>query len=140
MDNPNRGGSPGVGTVFRITKSGTLTTRHSFCQPKANGIWNEKVLHHFNNTNADGVNPACALIFDSVGKLYGTTVFGGDVGAGTVFGLTPKPGGGWSERCCTASAKRRTTRIPMLAWFSIPLAASTVPSPASSAESRPTLP
>lgn len=58
----------------------------------------EKILHSFNTNTADGINPRGNLIFDSSGNLYGTTVAGGAYGYGTVFELTPKPGGGWAER------------------------------------------
>jgi uncharacterized repeat protein (TIGR03803 family) len=38
-----------------------------------------------------------AVVFDSVGNLYGTTYRGGDNGAGTVFQLTPNQDGTWAE-------------------------------------------
>jgi uncharacterized repeat protein (TIGR03803 family) len=59
------------------------------------------VLHFFRGK--DGAQPNGALIFDSAGNLYGTTVLGGenDVchngGCGTVFELTPGTGGQWTE-------------------------------------------
>jgi len=69
-------GSPGCGTVFKITLSGTLTT-----------------LHNFNG--ADGSAPLDGLIQATNGKLYGTTGFGGannvcgtNIGCGTVFSMT----------------------------------------------------
>jgi len=41
----------------------------------------------------------CAtLIFDAAGNLYGTTLWGGTYGDGTVFELTPTAGGGWTEQ------------------------------------------
>jgi len=83
--------SDGCGTVFELT-------------PEAGGGWTEQVLHRFGNS--DGALPVSgSLIFDSAGNLYGTTVFGGDYlcgpygdGCGTVFELTPKAGGGWTEQ------------------------------------------
>jgi uncharacterized repeat protein (TIGR03803 family) len=63
------GGANGVGTVYRITPSGTLTTVHSF-----NGT--------------DGSAPFDALIQATDGNLYGTTYFGGASGEGTVFRMT----------------------------------------------------
>ena len=63
--------------------------------------WHEKVLFNFNGT--DGYQPMYGLIFDAAGNLYGTAFGGGDPscgdpnGCGTVFQLTPAPGGGWTE-------------------------------------------
>src|SRR5580704_6605778 len=70
----------------------------------------EKVLHSFNNELNNphgGSNPSGRLIFDSAGNLYGTAYYGGvggscfdgdGRGCGTVFELTPKTGGGWTEK------------------------------------------
>jgi uncharacterized repeat protein (TIGR03803 family) len=69
------GGVYGKGTVFKLTRG-------------AAGKWTEEVLHSFGN-GADGRNPYGSLIFDKKGNLYGTTVKGGDTGAGTVFEFTP---------------------------------------------------
>jgi uncharacterized repeat protein (TIGR03803 family) len=65
----------GCGTVFRITRNGTVTTLHRF-----SGI--------------DGFDPVGALVQGSNGILYGTTALGGAnlcpnaVGCGTVFQIT----------------------------------------------------
>jgi uncharacterized repeat protein (TIGR03803 family) len=73
----------GCGTVFELKRS-------------ADG-WKEEVLYSF-KAGTDGAFPAAGLIFDNAGNLYGTTVFGGDAyGEGTVFKMTPKPKGGWTE-------------------------------------------
>jgi uncharacterized repeat protein (TIGR03803 family) len=67
----------------------------------------EKVLHNLGNSIKDGHKPFASLIFDASGNLYGTTSEGGTGvdhcstdtgGCGTVFELTPKAGGGWTER------------------------------------------
>jgi uncharacterized repeat protein (TIGR03803 family) len=80
------GGAYGGGTVFELS-------------PTAGGGWTEKVLHSFNGT--DGTGPS-AVIFDAAGNLYGTTeyggAYGGNLGDGTVFELTPTAGGGWTEK------------------------------------------
>ena len=75
-------GAYGVGTVFRISPSGTLTTLYSFCaQPGC----------------ADGDDVFTGVVEDRNGDLYGTTEFGGDShpcpdggsgGCGTIFQLT----------------------------------------------------
>ena len=46
----------------------------------------------------DGRFPEAGLIIDSKGNLYGTTGGGGADGGGMVFELTPKAGGGWTEK------------------------------------------
>ncbi len=71
------------GTVFELT-------------PKQGGGWTETVLHSFGN-GTDGVNPQAGLIIDAAGNLYGTTYQGGIHNLGTVFELTPRQGGGWTE-------------------------------------------
>lgn len=60
---------------------------------------NEVTLFNFDGTDGDGIN--ASLIFDAAGNLYGTTQLGGTTtfcsGCGTVFELSPQPGGGWNE-------------------------------------------
>jgi len=69
-------GSYGCGTVFKITRWGTLTTLHSF-------------------DYTDGKWPYAALVQDWDGNFYGTTGLGGvssncpPAGCGTVFRLSP---------------------------------------------------
>lgn len=62
------GGS--VGTIFRITPSGTLTTLYAFAI-------------------ADGQNPAAALVQAGNGDFYGTSSAGGVNGFGTAFEFGP---------------------------------------------------
>jgi uncharacterized repeat protein (TIGR03803 family) len=50
-----QGGANGVGTVFKYTPGGTLTTLYSF------------------QGAADGANPAATVVFGKDGLLYGTT-------------------------------------------------------------------
>ena len=47
----------------------------------------------------DGGNPNAPLVMGEAGVLYGTTLWGGEKGYGTVFSLTPpaSPGGAWTE-------------------------------------------
>jgi uncharacterized repeat protein (TIGR03803 family) len=56
----------------------------------------ERVLHAFSN-NGQGEFPYTGLILDTAGNLYGTTGAGGAYGQGTVFELSPKTGGGWTQ-------------------------------------------
>jgi uncharacterized repeat protein (TIGR03803 family) len=48
----------------------------------------ESVLWEFGN-GTDGANPDAGLIMDTSGKLYGTTLYGGACGDGTVFEISP---------------------------------------------------
>jgi uncharacterized repeat protein (TIGR03803 family) len=61
------GGISGFGEVFKLDKKGNLTRLYSF------------------TGGTDGANPRASLLRDSAGNLYGTTIFGGTSGAGTVF-------------------------------------------------------
>jgi uncharacterized repeat protein (TIGR03803 family) len=65
------GGSFAVGTVFRISPSGSLTS-----------LW------EFTGSN-DGANPQGGLVQGSDGNFYGTTAYGGANGDGNVFRISP---------------------------------------------------
>jgi uncharacterized repeat protein (TIGR03803 family) len=79
------GGAHNNGTVFKLT-------------PVAGAGWSETVLHNFNPNGKDGISPYAGLVSDSAGNLYGTTPGGGAHSYGTAFELTPKTGGGWTEK------------------------------------------
>jgi uncharacterized repeat protein (TIGR03803 family) len=66
-----RGGTNGLGTVFKMTPSGKLTTLHTF-----------DATHGY-------ANPYAGLVQATDGNLYGTTEAGGAYGWGTVFEITP---------------------------------------------------
>src|ERR1700728_344009 len=73
------GGANNLGTVFRITPGGTLTTLYSFCSQ---------------SDCTDGAFPYAALVQATNGDFYGTTYAGGTNavgtnGHGTVFKITP---------------------------------------------------
>jgi len=57
-----------------------------------------------NLTSGDGWYPTGTVIGDSNGNLYGTTVFGGKYGYGTVYELVAQPGGALRRSCSIASA------------------------------------
>jgi uncharacterized repeat protein (TIGR03803 family) len=80
----NLGGAYNDGTVFELIR-------------KAGGKWTEKILYSFSD-GADGAFPTAGVILDTAGNLYGTTNAGGSNAQGTVFELTPKAGGVWTEK------------------------------------------
>jgi uncharacterized repeat protein (TIGR03803 family) len=69
------------------------------------------VLHSFGG-GKDGSSPHAALIIDAADNLYGTTVFGGADGSGTVFELTPKAGGEWAEKVLHSFGKGKDGASP----------------------------
>jgi uncharacterized repeat protein (TIGR03803 family) len=69
------GGGAAAGTLFKIGKDGSAYT----------------ILHRFTN-NASGSNVTARLLEGADGRLYGTAVFAGPQGGGTVFALD-KAGG-----------------------------------------------
>jgi uncharacterized repeat protein (TIGR03803 family) len=56
----------------------------------------ETVLWSFNSN--DGNEPLAGVTFDGSGNLYGATFYGGADGAGNVYELSPKAGGGWTGK------------------------------------------
>lgn len=65
----------GDGTVFELVP------------PVGQGKYTEKILWNFNGT--DGLAPDAGVVLDSAGNLYSTTSYGGSLGFGTVFEVTP---------------------------------------------------
>lgn len=56
----------------------------------------EEILHHFAYPQT-GSEPLAPLVADASGNLYGSSLAGGPQNLGTIFELSPKAGGGWSE-------------------------------------------
>ncbi len=79
----------GCGVVYRLRPPATSP-------PSPFTPWSETVLHTFVDSIHDGFQPASNVIFDAAGNLYGTTVFGGTGGQGTVYRLAPS-NGNWNE-------------------------------------------
>ena len=68
----------------------------------SSGGWSENVLHSFGGSG-DGVEPQAAyggLLISSGGQFYGTTLYGGASGEGTIYSLAPPASGTgeWSEQ------------------------------------------
>jgi len=92
------GSKLGCGTVFELSPPAT-----------EGGAWTETILYSF-PTAKQGYEPNGDLVFDSVGNLYGATMFGGGKGTtcdsfyggncGAEFKLSPskKKGGAWAEK------------------------------------------
>jgi uncharacterized repeat protein (TIGR03803 family) len=64
----------GCGTVFKITRQGTLSVLYEFCRE---------------NACTDGSGPSVGLVLARDGNFYGTTGGGGANNWGTVFRITP---------------------------------------------------
>jgi len=62
--------------------------------PNPNGTWKTQIPHAFTG-GKDGATPFGNLAVDAAGNLYGTTLYGGSFGYGTIFKLVPKTTGGW---------------------------------------------
>ena len=78
-------GGAACGVVFKLTRSGNN--------------WTESLPYSFTGGN-DGGQPFSGVIFDGSGNLYGTAYYGGDLGLGTVYELSPS-GGGWTQKTLT---------------------------------------
>ncbi|HTS70142.1 MAG TPA: choice-of-anchor tandem repeat GloVer-containing protein [Terriglobia bacterium] len=68
------GGADNLGTVFKITPAGTLTTLHSF-------------------TGTEGADPSARLLQAADGNLYGVTTFGGAGNVSNCPGTANNPSG-----------------------------------------------
>jgi uncharacterized repeat protein (TIGR03803 family) len=69
----NNGSVSGSGTIFRSTLTGGLETLYDFCSQ---------------SNCADGSTSESAVVQGSDGSFYGTTIFGGANGGGTVYKLS----------------------------------------------------
>ena len=67
------GGAFGFGTIYKITSLGTYTILYNFCM---------------SSSCPDGSFPQDSLIQGTDGNLYGTTLFGGTFGLGTIFSIS----------------------------------------------------
>ncbi|HTS09974.1 MAG TPA: choice-of-anchor tandem repeat GloVer-containing protein [Candidatus Eisenbacteria bacterium] len=63
------------GKVFSIDASGTMSVFYNFC---------------YQSNCLDGMKPYGGLVLGTDGNFYGTTVYGGTTGVGTVFKINPE--------------------------------------------------
>jgi len=70
------GGVSSMGSVFKMTPGGTVTTVYNFCPPGSEG------------NCVDAFQPG-ALTLGANGKIYGSTIGGGGESVGLVFEMTP---------------------------------------------------
>ena len=76
------GGAFGLGVIYKLSPDGT-------------GNWSQTVIHAFTGGD-DGATGSAGRLLLVGGSFYGVATVGGAYGKGTVFRLTPNPGGGWS--------------------------------------------
>jgi uncharacterized repeat protein (TIGR03803 family) len=82
------GGAYDAGAVFELSPSGTETVLHSFCQQMG---------------CPDGYYPQAGLVMDTKGNLYGTTLYNGAYGGGTVFKISSDGTATTVYNFCTAT-------------------------------------
>ena len=86
------------GTFYSLTRSGKK--------------WTEQTLWNFGNSQTqDSAAPACTLLMDASGAIYGTTQAGGAHNLGTVFKLTSS-GGVWTSTVLYSFAGGRDGQTP----------------------------
>lgn len=93
------------GTVFELS-------------PTLHGGWTETILYNFQG-GTHGCAPVAPVILDNQGNVYGTTELGGIAGqpcyfgAGTVFKLTTRSNGVWTESVLYAFMGTTDGAIPL---------------------------
>jgi uncharacterized repeat protein (TIGR03803 family) len=79
------GGTYNQGTVFELAPPGS-----------PGGAWTLTVIYNFHG-DGDGINPGAGVVIGDNGVIYGTTMYGGALGDGTVFGIE-LVSGVWEEK------------------------------------------
>jgi uncharacterized repeat protein (TIGR03803 family) len=83
----------GAATAGGIYSKGTVFA----LKPTHNGEWIFKTIYSFRG-QPDAGFPYGGLLFDAVGRLYGTTYYDGAYNLGSVYELFPQHVGEWKER------------------------------------------
>jgi uncharacterized repeat protein (TIGR03803 family) len=78
-----------IGNLYGVAMNGGPDTYGTAVElSQTGGTWTATLLHSFGNST-DGAEPQGQLVIDSAGSLYGSTIYGGTHGFGTVFEITP---------------------------------------------------
>jgi uncharacterized repeat protein (TIGR03803 family) len=83
------------GDVYGVTSYGGTNNAGLAFEVSADGAYT--VLYNFGESATDASIPKSSLTLDSNGNLYGTSQAGGSNNEGTVFELSPKANGSWTE-------------------------------------------
>jgi uncharacterized repeat protein (TIGR03803 family) len=87
-----------AGNLYGVSDQGDDGPYVFKLSPTSKGPWNLITLYTFSSVGPGPAAPWSGVVFDSAGNLYGVTAGGGAEGSGTVYQLSPSPGGGWTER------------------------------------------
>ncbi len=88
-----------AGNLYGVSDQGDNGPYVFKLSPTTKGPWTLTTLYTFGEDPGPGpADPWSGVVFDSAGNLYGVTAGGGAEGYGTVYQLSPSPGGGWTER------------------------------------------
>ena len=92
LASPNTSGTTGVSTtpIFSVCSSGGDNNEGLFLDYNLDGTLNTS--YSLGDQTTDGIGPQSKVVSDASGNLYGTTVYGGTAGLGTVFKITPASG------------------------------------------------
>jgi uncharacterized repeat protein (TIGR03803 family) len=74
---------PNQGTIFELSSS--------------SGVLKGSVVHVFIEATGDGALPIRPVVIDSAGNLFGAAWFGGRLGQGAVYEVSPTATGQWTE-------------------------------------------
>ena len=81
-----------AGNLYGMAESGgTYDEGAIFKLSHSQSGWTFDPLHSFAGSPTDGNSPDSPMVFGPDGSLYGVTIAGGTIGAGTTFNLKPPP-------------------------------------------------
>ncbi|MGO9265948.1 MAG: choice-of-anchor tandem repeat GloVer-containing protein [Candidatus Binataceae bacterium] len=105
----------GSGNLYGTTYWGGIYNKGTIFElmPPSSGEagWSESIIWNLGSTS-DGALPYAGLLADASGNFYGTTVSGGEYGAGTVFEIVSAGGSSTPTPTATATATPTVTPTP----------------------------